>query len=343
MKNIIKIAFIIVAGILVACNNQEPVFPDYYYTSVYFPIQYPARTLILGEYSEGDNSMDLEGRFEIGVTMSGVYSNKVDRKVYFEIDNSLLDNVANVRALPATHYTLELASPVTIPAGSMKGRITVQLTEAFFNDTLAIAPVKNTNYVIPLVITQIENLDSLLSGIPAVQSPRVHAIEDWEALPQDFTMYGIKYMNEYHGHYLRRGVDVMTKSSGETVSSTYHADYVVRDELVMLTTSGRNKVMYENMVRRGTEGSPGNVKMELNFSDGNTGSISGVRDGQYNVSGVGKFVPDGDEWGGKAQDVIYLDYSYTDVANSETHAVKDTLVIRDRAAIFEEYSVALFD
>lgn len=56
---------------------------------------------------------------------------------------------------------------------------------------------------------------------------------------------------------------------------------------------------------------------------------------------ISTFMEEADEWGGKARDVLYLDYSYTDAANNEVHAVKDTLVIRDRAVVFEEFSIEL--
>ena len=49
-----------------ACENKENDFPDYDYQTVYFPIQYPARTLVLGE-SRSDNSIDLEPAFNIYV------------------------------------------------------------------------------------------------------------------------------------------------------------------------------------------------------------------------------------------------------------------------------------
>lgn len=98
----------------------------------------------------------------------------------------------------------------------------------------------------------------------------------------------------------------------------------------------------QNIIGRGGENSsPGNVTMELTFND-NSCTVSSYKDDPYTISGTGEFVEGGDEWGGgKPRDVIYLDYTYTDADNSETHSVKDTLVIRDRTAVFEEFEVEL--
>ncbi|SNR71314.1 protein of unknown function [Lutibacter agarilyticus] len=332
---------------LMACENQENEFDDFGSTSVYFPFQTPARTLILGEYDLGFNDNDNNGRFEIGVTMAGVYENDKNRKVYFELAPELIDPAllgvadVNVKVLPSSYYTIEQESPVTIPTGSTKGRIPVQLEDAFFEDPLSFAGENEVNYVIPLKITDYEQLDSLLTGVPLVDNPMRVKADDWETLPKDYTLFGIKFMNKYQGIYLRRGADEMTNASGETVTTVYRDEYVVRDELVPVTTSGRNNVELSNIVRRAGLTSPGSVNIELAFNDGGDCVITSFEDDVYNVSGSGKFVQDGDEWGGKQQDVIYLDYSYTDAANNETHAVKDTLVIRDRNVKFEEFTVEL--
>ena len=334
---------ILLAAIMsfVACENQDIKFEDFGTTACYFPFQTPARSLILGKYEVGINENDNNHMFEIGVTMSGVYNNNTDRIVHFQLAPELLNDVENVKVLPSSYYSIETPSPVTIPVGSLKGRIIVQLTDQFFQDTLSFAPVNEVNYVIPLLITQIEKLDTLLSGMPVVANPsRVNAA-DWEIAPKDYTLFGIKFMNKYQAYYLRRGVDVMTNASNESVSSVYHDQYVERDELVMATTSGENNSELSNIIRRGSESSPGDVNIELVFGDDGNCTIRSFKDDIYNVTGSGMFVENGDTWGGKDRDVIYLDYTYSDAANNETHAVKDTLVVRDRNVVFEEFSIEL--
>jgi hypothetical protein len=164
--------------------------------------------------------------------------------------------------------------------------------------------------------------------------------EHWDVLPKDYTLFGIKFMNRFHGNYLRRGVDKVTDADGNTVDNVYHKEYVEQDEVVMVSTLDLNSVELQNTVRRGENSSPGSLSMKVHF-EGDVGVVTGTEGDPYNISGTGQFKTDGDEWGGKARDVIYLDYTYTDTANNETHVVKDTLVVRDRAAVFEQFTVEL--
>lgn len=338
MKAKLIILFAVVLGLL-ACENQEIEFEDYGTTAVYFPFQRPARTLILGKYDVGINENDNNHRFEVGVALAGVYENREPRQVHFQVDNSLLDEASNVVALPSEYYTIETPSPVTIPVGEFKGRIAIQLSEQFFEDSLSIAPLNEVNYALPLVITQVENVDSVLSGIPALEAPTLVRDSDWSVLPKNYTLYGIKFINKYHGNYLRRGVDEMTNDTGLVVKSIYHNEYVERDELVLLTTTGKLSVELSNIVRRGELSSPGSVRMELRFDQSGSCTAHSFGSDTYDVSGSGSFMENGDSWGGKARDAIFLNYTYTDTLNNEVHMVTDTLVIRDRNVVFEEFAL----
>ena len=339
MKTKLLLIFVVFLGIL-ACENQDTDFEDFGTTACYFPYQTPARTLILGNYDLGFNDNDNNHRFEIGVTMGGVYENSEDRRVYFELAPQLLDGFDTiVQVLPESYYTIETASPVTIPAGSTKGRIMVQLSDAFFDDTLSFDSLNHVNYVVPLLITDVENLDTVLRGKPLVENPSRLVAEDWQTLPKDYTLYGIKFINKYHAMYLRRGVDAMTNASGITVYSVYHAEYVERDELVMVTTTGKNNVELSNIIRRGSQSSPGSVNFELIFDSNEDCTIQSFNSDPYNVTGTGKFVENGGFWDGKEHDAIFIEYSYTDAANNETHVVNDTLVVRNRNVVFEEFTL----
>ncbi|MDX1283361.1 MAG: DUF1735 domain-containing protein, partial [Draconibacterium sp.] len=112
MKTKLIILFAVVLG-FVACNNHDIEFEDYGTTACYFPFQTPARSLILGKYDLGINENDNNKRFEIGVTMTGVYENNSDRLVHFKLAPELLNDVANVKILPESYYTIETSSPVT--------------------------------------------------------------------------------------------------------------------------------------------------------------------------------------------------------------------------------------
>lgn len=382
----IKIVIIVaIAFCLMACENQENEFDDFGSTSVYFPFQTPVRTIIQGEYDLGFNENDNNGRFEIGVVMSGVYNNDIDRRVHFELAPELIDVAAlgvdtvNVKVLPPSYYTIEQESPVTIPSGSTNGRIPIQLNDAFFDDPQSFAEFGEVHYVVPLRITDYEELDSLLTGVPLVDDPIKIRDEDWSPLPKDYTLFGIKFMNKYQGIYLRRGEDmivgesinelleavggvstgVVLESDIVTIdtSTVYREEFVVQDELTKLETTGRNSVLYTNMVRRAGLPSDDNISAILTFDDNNNITITDVEGDNFIVTGSGQFVEDGDEWGGEPRDVIYLQYQYSDVNIAEqviafgtriqrsildlAHTVNDTLVIRDRDVRFEEFVVDL--
>ncbi len=344
-NNLILIVMFISVSWFSACENQPIEFDDYGVTTCYFPYQSPARSIILGKYSLGFNENDNNYTFEIGVTMSGVYKNETDRQVFFEVDESLLDGVANVVALPQSYYSIATESPVTIPAGSIKGRIMVQLTDAFFEDPLSLAPIDSVNYVVPLIITDATELDSILQGTPAdgINNPVKTNQQDWSVQPKDFTLYGIKYINKYHGNYLRRGTDVLDTFNNAAsafeydTTIVYRAEYVERDEVVMLSSISLNSVILSNSIRRGDVASPGDIELMLTFDENENCEV--FDNNTVTKIGDGAFVENGDSWGGEEQDVIHIGYSFLDTINNEMHMVNDTLVIRDRAVVFEQFLI----
>lgn len=384
MKTKFLILFAMAIG-MVSCENQENQFDDFGSTTVYFPFQTPARGLILGDYDLGYNENDNNGRFEVGVTMTGVYTNDINRKVYFEVDPSIIDPTelgatdVNVKVLPEAYYTIEQESPVTIPSGSIKGRIPVKLTEAFFDDPLAVAGLDSVNYVLPLRITDIGGeLDSLFTGVPneGITDPKRVIAEDWLTLPKDYTLYGIKFFNKYHGTHLRRGEDKIlgtstvekvytngspteTETSNVDDTTIYHNEYVEGDEVTLVSTVSKNQVANTNLVRRGALPSSSKIALLLTIDDNEDIVVSNADpNSAFVVTGTGKYVENGDEWGGEKRHVIYLAYQYNDVAQTVEeerffgslistttttvdldHTVNDTLVLRDRDIKFEEFTV----
>ncbi len=326
-----------------SCENQPFEFDDYKTTACYFPYQSPARTIILGKYDEGFNENDNKRQFEIGVTMTGVYENNEDRKVYFELDTDLLSNIANIEYLPSSHYTIETQSPVIIPKGDIKGRILVKLTDAFFNDpksvssffSVGVPPV--CNYAIPLKITKVEGLDSILVGKALVASPNRNIATDWVVRPKDYTLFAVKYINQFHGNYLRRGADRVLNSltNAEIGTTVYRKRYVEESDVVKASTLDLNSISVPSIIRRYNAPSGGALTLKFEFAPNGTCKVyNGITNAEL---GSGKFVENGDAWGGKTRDVIYLNYSYLDEARNEFHEVKDTMVIRDRAIGFETF------
>lgn len=342
MKQIIKIVLPVVFLLtIVSCNNDDWSFPDYDYTTVYFAYQSPVRTLVLGDYDLTDNTKDNNLQFSIGVRMGGVYANNEDRTVQFEIDESLVDNLINgdtgeeVVILPQSYYTLSSAGAITIPEGQTDGYVDVQLTQNFLNDTMA----HTVYYVIPLRITSSQT-DSILAGKPTVEDPDPRVATDWEIAPKDYTLYGIKYINAYHGKYLHRGKDILKDANGNVIEEiVYREKYIVDDEIWHLQTKSKNQVQVSSVLRRSAGGtSDDGMTMLLTFSDNNTCTITDAEESSYPITGSGKFVTDGDEWGGKDRDAIYINYEVNDMTNNEVHTITDTLVLRDRDVRLEEFA-----
>src|SRR5688500_1583258 len=128
--------------LMMSCENQEIEFPDYDKSTVYFAYQYPVRTIVLGE-DIYDNTLDNEHKCEIYATMGGVYENKKKIDIDFAVDNALCNNLFYdakfkfpVRPMPSNYYTL--ASNQISLDNNLQGSVGVQLTEAFFADTMAL-------------------------------------------------------------------------------------------------------------------------------------------------------------------------------------------------------------
>lgn len=335
MKNV-KILFIGILTLGVAsCQNEDWEFPDFDYTAVYFPYQYPVRTLVLGDYvydNENDNNM----KFTIAARIGGMYENHSTWNVEFKVAEELAENLLNesgdtIRALPSSYYTLSSANELVIPKGEFDGRVEVQLTDAFFQDTLAV----KGNYVIPLMITS-TNADSVLRGLPGIgiENPDPRIASEWSFTPKNFTLFGIKYVNQYHGKYLLRGQCIIKDIGGNEVKTVvYREKYVVDDEVWFLETTSKNEVAFEGRGLRGV--TTGSYSMKLTFDENNNCTITKMDDSPLPVTGSGEFVKDGDEWGGEKRNAIRLTYDVND--GTYIHSFTDTLVFRDKAVTFEEF------
>jgi hypothetical protein len=342
MKQIIAIAglFILSLGMF-SCENQENTFSDFDYTTTYFPYQFPYRTLVLGDYIY-DNSNDNQLKFLISVDMGGVYKNTRDILVDFVVDPTLTDSMYNsvapkkrILPLPTSYYTLSNTSKITIPSGKFSGTVEVQLTDAFLNDPLAIGQ----NYVVPLKITS-STTDSVLSGkyLKPGADPRV--ANQWVIMPKNYTLFGIKFVNQYHGKYLLRGKSVITSAiDGSSIETLiYRQKYVESNDVVLIKTAGRDSVTYENTTRL-SSGSPGKFQMGIKFNTNGNGVIANTPLYPRIITGTAKFVKNAEEWGGQTRHTIYLDYVITEGAR--LHNVKDTLVFRDKAVAFEAFTYTI--
>ncbi len=342
MKKIFIITLLtaFVTGLFTSCENGDWEFPDYEYSAVYFAYQSPVRTIVLGE-DVFDTSLDNEYKCQIMATMGGVYSNEKNVEIGIRIDNALCDNLVfdnsgeAVTPMPSSYYTLS-SDKIIIEKGSILGGVTVQLTEAFFNDLKSLG----TNYVIPVVMTGVVNADSILSGIPLADNPRRGVASDWDVQPKDYVLYAVRYINPYDANYLRRGKDVI--SGDQSGTKVRHAQYVEQDEVIAkITTRSLSTIAWEHQTKDMNNITRNSV-MLLTFNEQSDCTLTSETDGVA-VTGTGKFVSKGDKnsWGNKDRDVLYLDYTvnYGDIQV----VTKDTLVVRDRGVKAEWFTPVLND
>jgi hypothetical protein len=332
--------FLTLLAVLTACSNKKTDFPDFVYTTGYFPYQYPVRTLVLGDYIY-DNTNDNNHKFLISAAMGGVYANTQDRVFDIEVASSLCTSVLfastldTVRLLPPAYYTLSSTSKLTIPAGEVNGGIEVQLKDAFFDDPLAI----KLGYVLPIRIVKAANLDSVLQGKSSKVNPDPRIDGQWDILPRNFTMFAINFVNPYHGNYLHRGTSVV-KNAAATVLETavYRTPFIVDNEIWYLSTTGKNQVTVSGALRSTLI--TGTLKMVLNFAADGTCTITQATGSAFTITGTGKFTTGADTWGDKKRDAIHIKYQLTSGVN--TYSATDTLVIRDRAVKMQVYKPLVF-
>ena len=247
-NNIVKILLAGTAmSLLASCHNKEQIFPDYDGgVTAYFAYQYPVRTIVLGTSETFDTSLDNQHKCIIYGTMGGAYQGK-DVVIDIEVDNALTDNLyydsafeKPVKAMPSEYYTL--SGNQLVYGGNHMGGVEVQLTDAFFADPEAI----KTTYVIPVKMTNIKKgADQILSGTPAIEGDNAWRTDasQWKVLPKDYTLYAVKYINQWDGSWLRRGVDTITEN-GETTTEVRHEQYVENDEVMFLSTQSLNSVTF---------------------------------------------------------------------------------------------------
>lgn len=314
MKRFVLIMVLFTVG-LASCN-QEKIFPDYKFQNVYFAYQYPVRTITFGEDTYVNTDLDNQRKCQIFAATGGVYESRKNISVKIAVDNSLLKNGMlfgagkdEILAMPANYYSLA-SDQIIIPKGTLSGGVDVQLTDAFFADPKSI---KNT-YVIPLRITQTD-ADSILRS-------------------KNFVLYAIKYVNPWHGNYLRRGTDVVTGSVNQTI--VRHAQFVEKDEVNKLSTKSMSELEFP-VVIKDKDGKNVNVTLLMRFEGENKCTITSAST-SYTAIGSGTFVKKGEKnsWGSKDRDALYLKYEIT-MAGMKV-ATTDTLVMRDRTVALETFT-----
>ena len=338
-KNILNIAMASMLLGLAACDNQNNEFDDFDYQTVYFANQYATRTVELGEDEFVDNSMDNEHKIKIKAIWGGGYDNRRNVIIDYKVDESLCENLyfkgTNIPVLPmpSSHYKLA-SKQINIPKGSISDGVEVELTDAFFADEKSLS----NNYVIPIVMTDVQGADSILEGKSTIASPRLTKADDWSFQPKNFVLYCVKFVNPWHGEYLRRGVDQATLA-GTSKTIVRHAEHVEKDEVVGISTNGYRKNIL-SLTAKDENGVSFGYELLLTFDEEGNCTISDESD-DIQASGSGKFVIDGEKksLGGKDRNALYLDYTVDFGNRNIKYATKDTLVLRTRNV----YGAGTFD
>ena len=333
MKNLNYIALAGVALLslsAVSCKNADTDFPDHQDgVSAYFANQYPVKVITIGEDPEQDNTLDNKHQFNIFATQGGAYKSR-DLKIGVQVDPTLCLNLSfpdgsPVKVMPESYYELETTT--LYKKQDFLFGTTVTLTDAFFADPDA---VKET-YVIPLVMTSAQGADRILTGTPVAEgdAPLRTNSSAWSVQPQDFVLFGVKFINEWTGSYLRRGVDKITEN-GATTASERKADFVENDEVVFVTTKSLRVCNFpvSTVVPDGESVKTLTCDLTLTFN-GDECTVSTTTPGMT-ATGTGKWVKDGEKksWGNEDRDALYLNYTVD--YGSRQVTTEDVLVMRHR-------------
>ena len=292
--NIIK--FICGIGLvcgLWSCKNGDQTFPDFEGgTTVYFPYQYPVRTIVLGD-DEYDLTYDHAHKCQIMATFGGSY-NGSNGSVQVAVDESLVDNlyfedgVTPVKAMPSSYY--QLSTNTLSFNGTMNGATEVQLTDAFFNDPDAV----NATYVIHLVMTSQTGFGKILTGTLLEGFSGSRTDESvWDVKPMDYILYCVKFQNKYSGFWLTNGT-----------TSTANIE---KAQAVQIKTLSLEDCSYAVSFQDGDK--LYNANLKLSFAGGN---ISSLTDG-VTATGTCSWGDDTEKkaWGNKDRDGMELNYTVT--------------------------------
>lgn len=317
-------------ALLASCENGNNEFPDFDYQTVYFANQYAMRTVELGVDENVDLTADNNHTVGIQAAWGGGYTNKSNVFIDYVVDPTLVDGFyfkdsdQLVEVMPEDYYTID-EKQINIPSGKINGSLTVHLTDKFFADKKAIGQC----YVIPVRMTDVTGADRILTGTATEENPVLTNDAHWSVQPKNFILYGVKFVNPWHGEYLRRGVDNAV-IDGQSSTLVRHSQYVENDEVVELNTAAFKEDLLPIKVKDAA-GNDHTVNVKLTFADDNTCTLSSATDGAT-VTGSGKFVSKGEKssLGGKDRDAVYLDYTLDLPASNLKFESRDTLVLRTR-------------
>lgn len=296
MKKLVLSALAVLS--LASCYDDY--IKDYDYSSISFAQQINTRTVVIGEGQ----------KIKFGAMLSGVMKNNSNRKVLFELDNSLItpqvleqmkksstyiknavSGVEKLKPMPEGYVTFSNDEEIVIPKGDHFGTISVTATDRFIADP---ASIKAT-YVLPFRI--------------------VSADADSVNQAKNTSLIGLHYEHMLFGTYLRNGVTKIVNAQGQEVQTQ--------------STTGKNwtlkTVSPNSLVTSLVENSrKGSMKITL---QGEKILISPVDGSEIQVT------PEGESTYNNAKLLqerkLFLKYKFSDKAGNTYH-VSDTLSFEHR-------------
>jgi len=156
-------------------------------------------------------------------------------------------------------------------------------------------------------MTGVQGADSILSGVPLTDSPRLAVAEDWDVQPKNYVLYAVKYISQYDSWYLRTGTDVYSDARG-TVERKYD-DIEKAQQVNTFSTLSKNSIVW-NFDLKDEAGYARDCKLKFDFTESGAVSISSLSS-DITASGSGQYTVLGEKnsWGGKDRDVMTLNYS----------------------------------
>lgn len=335
MKNLFKYmsAAALALG-FTGCENGDIEFPDYEKQPVYFAYQYPVRTLVMGD-DEYDTTLDKQHKCQIKATFGGSY-NGSNGSVQVAVENSLVNNLTfadgtPIKAMPESYYSLSTTDLQF--NGTYYGTTEVQLTDAFFNDPVAV----NGVYVIPLVMKSQKGFTEILAGTPneGVENPSRFDESAWKVKPMDYVLYCVKYLNKYSGYWLAEGKDEITDETGTKTQDRKYATVETRNVIQIITKSLTESVL---TVSYPFASKTMTADLLITFDQSGNCTVSSLTDG-VTATGSGKWEDDGAKkaWNQKDRDMIDLSYT-VDFGNGNVAKTTDNLIWQRSGVKVEEFT-----
>ena len=322
LKGLLVMCPLTVSLALLSCENGDQTFDDFEGgTTVYFPYQYPVRTIVLGD-DEYDTTLDKAHKCQIMATFGGSY-NGSNGSVQVAVDETLVNNLyfdedatVPVKAMPSSYYQLSTTSLDF--KGTMNGATEVQLTDAFFNDPDA---VKNT-YVIPLVMTGQSGFGKILTGsLLEGQSGLRTEADVWDVQPMDYVLYCVKFQNKYSGWWLTNG--------------TTSTENIEKAQAVEVKTLSLNTCSYTVSHQEGAQIYQAELLLTFN---GDNCTISSLTEG-VTATGSGTWGDDTEKkaWGNKDRDGLELNYT-VDFGGGVSMTTHEKMVWQRSGVTIEEFT-----